>query len=118
MSGGQIANASSAQAVYRQEHVQIKLELSDLAGIPQLVNIMSAFSAESSEETADAYKKRGKVDGRMVDEEFNNKTNQGSYSILVANRYMVRTEGTGVDIDKLKKIALALVAPLEDLAKH
>ncbi len=38
----------------------------------------------------------------MTEEEFDNQGKSGKYSVLVANRFVVDAEGSGVGIDDLK----------------
>ncbi len=99
---------STAQGVYTKGDGRITLEVTDMAALGALANMASAMNVESDRETATGYEKVGKVNGRMTTEEFDRQANSGKYSVLVAGRFLVDAEGTGVAIDDLKAAVSAV----------
>jgi hypothetical protein len=101
-------SASNAQGVYTRGSGRITLEVSDMAAMGALANMAGAINVESDRETATGYEKVGKVDGRLTTEEFDRTDNSGKYSVLVAGRFLVDAEGSGVAIDDLKAAVSAV----------
>jgi hypothetical protein len=57
------------------------------------------------------------VDGRLTTESFDNQDRSGKYSVVVANRFVVDAEGSGVAIDDLKAAVSAVgIDKLEGMA--
>ena len=67
-----------------------------------LATLGGALNVQSSKETATGYEKVTNVNGRMIDEEFDRSEHSGKYSVVVANRFLVEADGSGVAIDDLK----------------
>ncbi|QUD88834.1 Yip1 family protein [Phenylobacterium montanum] len=95
-------SASHADATYTQGDSRITLKVSDLGTAAGLAAMGGAFNVEASHETATGYEKTGKVDGRMTTENFDRSSKHGSYSVIVADRFVVEAEGDHVSIDQLK----------------
>jgi len=93
---------SNAQGVYTKGDGRITLEVTDLAAMGALAAMGGAINVQSDRETATGYEKVGKVDGRLTTESFDNQAKSGKYSVVVANRFVVDAEGSGVAIDDLK----------------
>jgi len=117
-SGGTVGiKGSTAEGIYQRGTARIRLSIADISGVG-FMGALGAFSVESSKETATSYSKTGKVDGRMTTEEFDRTSGRGKYSVVVASRFIIDANGTGgVTIDELKLPIIALIAPLEELAK-
>jgi hypothetical protein len=95
-------SGSNAQGVYTRGDGRITLEVTDMAAVGALASMATAFNVQSDRETATGYDKVTNVNGRMTEEEFDNQGKSGKYSVLVANRFVVDAEGSGVGIDDLK----------------
>ncbi len=95
-------SGSNAQGVYTKGEGRITLEVTDLAAMGALAAMGGALNVQSDRETATGYEKVGKVDGRLTSESFDNQAKSGKYSVVVANRFVVDAEGSGVAIDDLK----------------
>lgn len=108
---------SSATATYTKGDANIQLTVTDLGAMGALASLGGAFNVESSSEENGRYEKVGKVNGRMTMEEYDSNSRQGSYSVMVGERFMVQAEGDGVAMDELKS-AVAAIDPgrLERLA--
>ena len=114
------AGMAGAQAigVYAKGDSRITLQINDLAAAGALASLAGAVNVESSRETASGYEKVGKVDGRMTTETLDRSSKHGRYSVVVADRFVVEAEGTGMGIDDLKAAVQAVgFSRLEALAK-
>ena len=114
------AGMAGAQAigVYAKGDSRITLQINDLAAAGALASLAGAVNVESSRETASGYEKVGKVDGRMTTETLDRSSKHGRYSVVVADRFVVEAEGTGMGIDDLKAAVQAIgFSKLEALAK-
>jgi hypothetical protein len=95
-----------------------RLNVTDIAAAGAIAALGSAFNVQSSHQTATGYDKTETIDGRMTTEKWDSGSKNGSYSVLVANRFMVAAEGTVGDIAELKQAVAAIPADqLEALAK-
>jgi hypothetical protein len=109
--------ASDAEATYTVGDKRITLKVVDLAAAGGFAAMASAAHISEDKETTTGYEKAGTIDGRWTTERYDNQGKDGEYGILVANRFEVDAEGSGVGIDDLKS-AVAAVGParLEALA--
>jgi hypothetical protein len=109
--------ASDAEATYEQADKRITLKVVDLAAASGFAALATTMHVEESKQTATGYEKDGTVNGRWTTERYDNQGKDGEFSVLVASRFMVDAEGSGVSIDDLKS-AVAAVGPdrLEGLA--
>jgi hypothetical protein len=109
--------SSNAQGVYTRGDGRITLQVTDLAAMGALAAMGGAFNVQSDRETATGYEKVSKLDGRMTTERFDNQARSGRYSVLVADRFMVEAEGSGIVIDDLKAAVSAIgLGRLEGMA--
>ena len=109
---------SNAQAEYSNGAAHMTVTVTDIAAAGGFAAMAGALGIESSKETATGYEKVGKVDGRLTTEEWDTKSKNGKFGVLVADRFMVEADGQGGDMSDLKA-AVAAVGPdkLEKLAK-
>jgi hypothetical protein len=111
-------SASHASGVYVKGNGRITLEVSDLAAAGAFANMAGALNVESSKQTATGYEKVGKVDGRLTTESFDQQAKSGKYSVIVADRFVVEADGSGVAMDDLKgAVSSIATGRLEGLAK-
>ncbi len=95
----------------------ISLKVVDMSALGAIAGIGAALGVQSSTENADGYEKVGKVDGRMTSEKWNKTDSRGSYSSIIADRFMVEAEGSGTTMDTLKAAVASVDAgQLESLA--
>ena len=112
-------NGSNAEARYGSGDTEIKLSITDLGAMGGLAALGSAFNVQSSKQTATAYEKVGKVDGRMTTEKYDSADKHGEYGTLVGDRIMVQAEGNGTSIDAFKGAVAAIdLTKVEALAKQ
>lgn len=118
VSGGAAGvGGSNAEGVYTRGEGRITLEVTDLAAMGALAAMGDAINLQSDRQTATGYEKVGKVDGRLTTESFDNQARSGKYSVIVANRFVVDAEGSGVAIDDLKAAVSAVgIGKLEGMA--
>lgn len=110
--------ASHAEANYGSGANAIKLSVTDMGAAGAFAALGSAFNVQSSSEDSHGYEKIGKVDGRMTTEKWNNDSHSGTYSVLVADRFMVSADGQAGSIDALKAaVGQVNFSGLEQLAK-
>jgi len=109
---------STADARYVNGDNSIRLKVTDMAAAGAIAALGSALNVESSRQTETGYEKSGNVDGRMTSEKWDTKSRDGSYSVVVAGRFMVEAEGTVPSIDALKQaVASVGIDKLEALAR-
>jgi hypothetical protein len=109
---------STADARYVNGDNSIRLKVTDMAAAGALAALGSALNVESSRQTETGYEKTGNVDGRMTSEKWDSKSRDGSYSVVVAGRFMVEAEGTVPSIDALKQAVAAVgIDKVEALAR-
>jgi hypothetical protein len=74
-------------------------------------------NVQEDRETATGYEKVQTINGRLTTEKYDNQDKSGEFSIIVASRFVISAEGSGVSMDALKA-AVASVGPdkLEALA--
>jgi hypothetical protein len=103
---------------YDKNGTSFSLAVTDLGAMAGMAAMASAINAQSSRETSTGYEKVGKVDGRMVTEEWDREAKSGKYTVLVGDRFTVEASGNASSVDELKQ-AVASVNPsqLEALAK-
>ena len=110
---------SSAQGTYKRGDQQITLQVTDMAAMGALAALGGVVDAQSEKQTATGYEKMGKIDGRMTNEEFDNQSKVGKYSVIVANRFMIEADGQGADMGDLKNAVNAVgFGRLEGLAQQ
>jgi hypothetical protein len=110
--------ASHVEASYGSGANTIKLSVTDMGAAGAFAALGSAFNVQSASQDSHGYEKMGKVDGRMTTEKWNNDSRSGTYSVLVADRFMVSADGEGTSIDALKAaVGQVNFGGLEQLAK-
>jgi len=109
---------SEAEGRYVNGDNAIRLKVTDMAAAGALAALGSALHVESSRQTETGYEKTGNVDGRMTSEKWDGKSHDGSYSVVVAGRFLVEAEGNVPSIDALKQAVAAVgIDKVEALAR-
>ena len=97
----------------------LRLEITDAGGASGFMALAGWANVESETERTNGYERTRKVDGRMVHEEWNNRSEgggNGEYSTTLADRFMVKVSGDAGSIDELKSALGSLnLAGLEAL---
>jgi hypothetical protein len=108
---------SEAEATYQNGDSHIRLQVTDMAAAGAIAALGSALNVESSSQTANGYEKSGNVGGRMTNEKWNNVSHDGSFGVVVGNRFMVEAEGKVPSVDTLKQAVNAVgIERLEAIA--
>ena len=102
--------ASDAEATYQSGDAHITLKVTDLAAIGGLAAFAGAMNVQSDKETATGYDKTQTINGQIIHEQYDNESKSGEYTVVVANRFSIEADGSGVPIDTLKA-AVAAVGP-------
>lgn len=109
---------SAAEAGYTKGDATITLKVADVGAAGALAGMAGAFNVSSSEESGGKTKKIGKVNGRMTTEEYDAAARNGSYAVLVGDRFLVEADGRNASLDDLKSAVTAVDAGrLEQMAK-
>jgi hypothetical protein len=108
---------SDAEATYQNGDTHITLKVADIAAAGGLAALAGAVNVQEDRETATGYEKVQTINGRLTTEKYDNQDKSGEYSVMVASRFLISAEGSGVTMDALKA-AVASVGPdkLEALA--
>jgi hypothetical protein len=109
---------SQAEARFAKGDANLTLAITDIAAAGALAALGSAFEVKATRQTETGYERTGQVDGRMVTEQWDSAAGSGSYGVLVAHRFMVNADGSGVKVDDLKNAVAAVgFKRLEQLAR-
>src|SRR5262249_50730073 len=100
---GSVGGGSSSEGSggYAKGDSQITLKVTDLATAGAFTGMVGAMDIQSSKQTGSRYEKVGKVDGRLTTEEYDGQAKNGRYSVVVADRFVVEANGSGVGMDDL-----------------
>ena len=103
---------SQSEGKYKSEDGEqnIKITIIDLGSMKGLTG-MALFAwtmAEIDKETEDGYEKTTEFKGYKAFEKYNTKNKNGDLEVLVGDRFMVKGEGWGVDMDEIHN-ALGLI---------
>ena len=91
-----------AEGTYTAGDYRFQLRVNDMLALSGLAGMGAAMGIEHSEESADGYERVGTEGGQWRNEKWNNKSNDGSYGIMVGNRFQVEASGNVPSIDVLK----------------
>ena len=106
--------AAKVESEYGEGDKTVQLEIVDTGGAAGLTALAgwAALGATSESETSDRTERMRREGNRMVHEEISKRGGTNTYSVILADRFMVSAEGSGVDIATLKSAVGSL-----DLAK-
>jgi hypothetical protein len=109
---------SNAKATYRnpQGGPELVLEITDTGGAKGFMALAGFAGVEEDKQTDHGYEKTYHSDGRMIHEQWD-KSGEGSYSIVLGDRFVVAVHGYRVnDLDAIKAATASLnLAGLEAL---
>ncbi len=92
---------SEANGTYTAGDKSFRLKITDMAAVGALAGLGTAIGVEQSREDAEGYERTGTVDGRLQTEKWR-KSGSGTFSVVIANRFMVEADGSAASIDELK----------------
>lgn len=109
---------SHARGDYSRGGDSATLTVTDMGAMGAMAAMAGALNVTSSKTTATGYEKTGTVDGRMTSESWDNSARRGSFTTIVANRFVVEAEGNADTAETLKALAAGVpLGTLEGLAK-
>ncbi|HET9389496.1 MAG TPA: hypothetical protein VFO44_07600 [Steroidobacteraceae bacterium] len=112
-SQGMGVKTAKAHAEYHGGGSQsIQINITDLTGIAGVMGMADAMPKDSDSESDSGYEKDVTVGGRSMHEKYTKEGQQGSLQVIVAKRFEVDVDGSGVSMDAVHA-AMAQV----DLAK-
>jgi hypothetical protein len=111
-------NGSNARAQFQSGDQSFSLSVTDMGVMGNIATLGGAVNATSSKQTATGYEKTEMQGGNMVNEEWDNQSKSGSYSVMVASRFAVEAKGSAPSIDVLKSAVGAInLGQVQALAK-
>jgi hypothetical protein len=113
---------SSATARYSNgANASIRIEIADLGSLSGLAALAGKFDPNMEKETDTGYERTKRIDGQLVHERYDRRANSGEVGVLIANRFNVTVEGSGVDAaaltGALKAIDLSSLASINTAKK-
>jgi hypothetical protein len=94
--------SSSAHAEYQGPANQsIQVSITDLTGIAGVMGLADALPKDTDSESDAGYEKDVTIGGRPMHEKYTKAGQQGSLQVIVAKRFEVDVNGTGVNMDAL-----------------
>lgn len=117
---GQIAGfgGSNVRAQYGAGGRTITLSVTDLGAAGALSALGSALGIKGSQQNGSSYTRMDQAGGRTIIETYDGAAKSGDVSVILANRFLVNAQGTGVALEDLRGAVNAADLPrLEALAK-
>ncbi len=113
---------SSATARYSDgRNASIRIEIADLGSLSGLAALAGKFDPNMEKETDTGYERTKRIDGQLVHERYDRRAKSGEVGVLVASRFSVTVEGSGVDATTLtgalKAIDLSSLASMTPARK-
>ncbi|MGQ0699354.1 MAG: Yip1 family protein [Panacagrimonas sp.] len=107
MMGFQVA---SGKASYRDDSGErrLNLEITDMGSATALTMLAGWAAVESQSESDQGYERVYQENGTRVHEQWDTSSRAGTYDLIVAERFVVKLQGNGLDMDDIKKAASSL----------
>lgn len=97
-------------------NASIRIEITDLGSLSGLAALAGKFDVNVEKETSTSYERTRRIDGQLVHERYDRRAKSGEVSVIVANRFSVTVEGSGVEpatlANALKAIDLSSLAAM------
>jgi hypothetical protein len=110
---------SNVDAEYAAGDRRIRLTISDTGGASGMMGMASWAMVQTEREDDTGYEKTYKDDGKLVHEQWDSGSRSGEYSVIVADRFVVKAEGENLEVAELKaavaEIDLDALAAMKDL---
>jgi Yip1-like protein len=96
--------AAKVESIYGEGDRRVELEIVDTGGAAGLTSLAAwaALGVTSESETSDRVERMRREGSRLVREEISKRGGTNTYSVILADRYVVTAEGRGVDVAALK----------------
>jgi hypothetical protein len=89
---------SSATASYSDGgNANLHVEIADMGSLSGLASLAAKFDPNMEKETDTGYERTSKVNGNIVHERYDRRAKSGEVSVIVANRFAVTVQGSGVE---------------------
>jgi hypothetical protein len=95
--------ASSASASYAGPGGHIRIKISDVSGVSGLIDIAGNMEHTTDAQTATGFERDTAINGRSVHEKFTSAGRQGELQVIVAKRFEVDVDGSGVEMAVLEQ---------------
>lgn len=97
---------SQAEATYSDgAGKELDLEIMDMGGTMGLMALAAWANIEQDRQTSTGYERTYKANNRVLHEVWNQSSMHGEFSVITANRFMVKVEGDVPNMDALKAAA-------------
>jgi hypothetical protein len=94
---------AEAKARYGNDNGQsVDLEITDMGSAKGLMGMASWVNVEEDKQTQTGYEKTYKQGENMIHEEWDSQSNNGEYSVVLAQRFVVKVNGDAASADQLK----------------
>jgi Yip1 domain len=94
---------SEAKATYSDgSGHSVDVEITDMGSAKGLMGLASAINVEEDKQTQTGYEKTYKQGENLIHEEWDNSSKHGEYSVMLAQRFMVKIDGHAGSVDELK----------------
>lgn len=109
---------SHAEGRYESGDEYFELSITDMPAVGPMAALGSAMGLKSERKTETGYQRTHMVNGNYVDEKWDGSSKNGSYNIMVAERFAIKAEGRVSSMDDLTT-AISAVKPnqIAQLAK-
>ncbi len=102
-------------------NASISIEITDLGSLSGLAALVGKFDPNMEKETDSGYERTKRIDGQLVHERYDRRGKSGEVSVIIANRFSVTVEGSGVEpaalANALKAIDLSSLAAMTTAKK-
>lgn len=105
--GIQIANGKASYADDSGEQ-QLDLEITDMGGVRGIAMLAGWALVESESESSEGYERVYRQNEMRVHEKWDESSRSGSYELIVAERFLVKLQGSGLDMDRIKEAAMSI----------
>lgn len=104
---------ASGKASYRDGtgEQRLDLEITDMGGMSGLTLLAGWALAQTERESDLGYERVYEQDGMRVHEQWDAERQTGEYGLIVADRFLIKLEGRGMEMDALKAAAATLDLP-------
>ena len=95
---------STAEAKYGEGERELELEIVDTGGAAGFLAFAGWAQVEGSREQGTRTERTGREGDRMVHEEWDSADRDGEYTVVLANRFVVKVEGDAGSLAELKSV--------------
>jgi len=94
---------STVSATYRDADGRMEIKIIDPGSASSIVSMLAAWSnVEIDSESGNGYQRTLEYKGHKAFEQYDNKSKDGSFAVMVAKRFIVSIEGDNVEMDDMK----------------